>query len=109
VIVADTPEAAEEGHRRMKVNRIKRMYARGGRPLTDDEVEQLLASGAAQQIEQMIQYTAVGTPAVVKDYLDGFQKHADADELIVAHQFGRTEARLRSVELLAQAMAPADA
>jgi hypothetical protein len=36
------------------------------------------------------------------EYLDGFTKHADADELIVAHQSPRVEDRLRSVELLAE-------
>ena len=36
------------------------------------------------------------------DYLDGFGRHADADELIVAHQSTGTDARLRSVELLAE-------
>jgi hypothetical protein len=39
----------------------------------------------------------------VRDYLDEFARHADADELIVAHQAPGTTARLRSVELLATA------
>ncbi len=46
---------------------------------------------------------AVGTPDVVLDYLDSFGRHAAADELIVAHQSTGTDARLRSVELLAEA------
>ena len=37
----------------------------------------------------------------------GFAKHADADELIVAHQSPTTAGRLRSVTLLAEAMTPA--
>jgi alkanesulfonate monooxygenase SsuD/methylene tetrahydromethanopterin reductase-like flavin-dependent oxidoreductase (luciferase family) len=45
----------------------------------------------------------VGTPDAVVEYLADFGKHADADELIVAHQSTGTEARLRSVELLAEA------
>ncbi len=48
----------------------------------------------------MMQYTAVGTRAEVKEYADGFAKHADADELIVAH--GATIAKSRSAELLAE-------
>jgi hypothetical protein len=40
----------------------------------------------------------------VGEYLDGFLKTADADELIVAHQAPTVEARLRSVTLLAEAM-----
>jgi hypothetical protein len=40
----------------------------------------------------------------VGEYLDRFLKTADADELIVAHQAPTTEARLRSVTLLAEAL-----
>ena len=56
----------------------------------------------------MLTYTALGTPDDVRDYLDDFRKLADADELIVAHQSPTVEARLRSVELLAEAVQPAD-
>jgi alkanesulfonate monooxygenase SsuD/methylene tetrahydromethanopterin reductase-like flavin-dependent oxidoreductase (luciferase family) len=52
---------------------------------------------------QMMKYSAVGTPDAVLAYLEEFTDHADADELIVAHQSTGTEARLRSVELLADA------
>jgi hypothetical protein len=48
----------------------------------------------------------VGGPAQLAEYVEGFQKFADADELIVAHQSTSVEGRLRSVELLAQAMEP---
>jgi alkanesulfonate monooxygenase SsuD/methylene tetrahydromethanopterin reductase-like flavin-dependent oxidoreductase (luciferase family) len=50
----------------------------------------------------MMQYSAVGTPAAVKEYLDVFANHAGADELIVAHQATEVAARLRSAELLAE-------
>jgi len=40
---------------------------------------------------------------MVLDYLEEFTKHADADELIVAHQSQGVATRLRSVELLAEA------
>ena len=56
------------------------------------------------QIEQMMHYTAVGTPAEVRDYLDEFAEHADADELIVASMARSTEATLRSFEMVAQVM-----
>jgi alkanesulfonate monooxygenase SsuD/methylene tetrahydromethanopterin reductase-like flavin-dependent oxidoreductase (luciferase family) len=49
----------------------------------------------------MMKYSAVGTPENVREYLDSFAKHADADELIVAHLASSVEARLRSVDLLA--------
>ena len=44
----------------------------------------------------------VGTPDAVKAYLDEFRAHADADELIVAHQGDSAAARLRSLELVAE-------
>ncbi|MER5324073.1 hypothetical protein [Streptosporangium roseum] len=49
----------------------------------------------------MTKYSAVGTPAEVRDYLDRFTEHAQADELIVATQAKNTDAWLRSYELLA--------
>ena len=50
-------------------------------------------------------YSGVGTPDVVRDFLEGFAKTADADELIVAFQSPTTEQRLRSVTLTAEALA----
>ena len=67
-----------------------------GRRLTDDEADLVLASPEGQRIESMVTYSAVGRPDEVKDYLDGFAKHADADELIVALQSPTVEERLRS-------------
>jgi alkanesulfonate monooxygenase SsuD/methylene tetrahydromethanopterin reductase-like flavin-dependent oxidoreductase (luciferase family) len=55
-------------------------------------------------VRSMLTHAAVGTRAEVGEYLDGFLKTADADELIVAHQAPTVEARLRSVTLLAEAM-----
>src|SRR3712207_7800066 len=53
-------------------------------------------------------FRSVGTPAEAREYLTGFAREADADELIVAHQFPGVEGRLRSVELTAEAMAAVD-
>ena len=52
----------------------------------------------------MLTYAAVGTPGEVSDYLDGFRKETEADELITVHQAPTLEGRLRSVTLLAEAM-----
>ena len=103
VLAADT---TEEAQRQLQVSRRFRATALFGRgqALTDEQADQLLAQGAAQHVDQMLTYAAVGTPAEVGEYLDGFVKLADADELIVAHQAPTTEGRLRSVSLLAQAM-----
>ena len=50
----------------------------------------------------MMRYTASGTPDTVKTYLDDFQQHANADELIVVPASRSVENRLQSLELLAQ-------
>ncbi|MGZ4661317.1 MAG: alkane 1-monooxygenase, partial [Arthrobacter sp.] len=67
----------------------------------DDEADMILDSPQGQHVSQMVKYSAIGTPDVVMDYLEEFTAHADADELIVAHQSTAVDARLRSVELLA--------
>jgi luciferase family oxidoreductase group 1 len=108
VIAADTTEAARENYEAVRRNLAVGLFGRG-QTLTDEQADQLLAQGAGHHVGQMLTHTAVGTPAEVGEYLDGFLKTADADELIVAHQAPTTEARLRSVTLLAEAMDSAGA
>jgi luciferase family oxidoreductase group 1 len=103
VIAADTQADADEQFHIAKRARV-RALARPGRRLTDDEVDLVLSSPEGAQIEQMVVYSAVGTPGDVRDYLETFAKHADADELIVALQSPAIDARLRSAELVAEAM-----
>jgi luciferase family oxidoreductase group 1 len=109
VIAADTESAAREQFQAIRRARAISLYGRG-RPgqnterLTDEQADQLLAAGVGDQVDQMLTYSAVGTPAQVSDYLDGFIGRTEADELIVAHQAPRIEGRLRSVTLLAEAM-----
>jgi luciferase family oxidoreductase group 1 len=105
VVAADTTETARREYHLLKRARVNALYGRGGRTFTDEEADAVLTSEAGAQIEQMVTYTALGTPTEVKDYLEGFAKDADADELIVAHQFTNTEGRVRSAHLTADAMA----
>jgi len=102
-IAADSSEDAREQLQTARRVRAIGLFGRGT-PYSDENADQLLAQGAAQHVDQMLTYAAVGTPAEVREYLDGFVKLADADELIVAHQSPTTEQRLRSVTLLAEAM-----
>jgi luciferase family oxidoreductase group 1 len=109
VIAADTESAAREQLLRIRRARAISLYGRGRRgqdteELTDDQADQLLAAGVGAQVDQMLTYSAVGTPAQVSDYLDGFIRQTEADEVIVAHHAPVIEARLRSVTLLAEAM-----
>ncbi len=77
--------------------------------MTDERADQLLGAGAAAQVDEMLTYTALGTPRQVQDYLHGFLGHTEADELMVAHQAPTIEGRLRSVALLGEAMLNASA
>ena len=109
VIAADTESAARDQLRAVRRARAINLYGRGRggvdtENLTDEQADQLLAAGLDAQVDQMLTYAAVGTPAQVGDYLDGFIRQTGADELIVAHQVPAIEGRLRSVTLLAEAM-----
>jgi len=103
VLAADTTADAQEQLQVSRRFRATALFGRG-QALTDEQADQLLAQGAAHHVDQMLRYAAVGTRAEVGEYLDGFVKLADADELIVAHQAPTTEGRLRSVTLLAEAL-----
>jgi luciferase family oxidoreductase group 1 len=101
VIAADTEAEAQQMLERTRRSRVSRLVGRG-RTFTDEEADQILASPQGRQLLQMMTYTAVGTPHVVKDYVDRFAEHADADEVITVHSAPSIEARLRSVDLLAE-------
>lgn len=103
VIAADSEAEARAQHERVRRGRVRLFVARDRR-LSDDEAEALLGSPVGRQVDEMMRYSAIGAPGAVVEYLDGFARHADADELIVVHASPAVEARLRSVELLAQAL-----
>jgi luciferase family oxidoreductase group 1 len=102
VIAADTHEEAAEAHRHVRRQRVSLFLGRD-RSFTDEEADALLASPQGRQIAEMMRYSAVGAPEAVRDTLESFRVHADADELIVVHASPTLEARLRSVELVAEA------
>jgi luciferase family oxidoreductase group 1 len=109
VIAADTESAARDQLQAIRRARAISLYGRSRdgvdtENLTDEQADQLLAAGLDGHVDQMLTYAAVGTPAQVSDYLDGFIRQTEADELIVAHQAPAIERRLRSVTLLAEAM-----
>ena len=103
VAAADTSAAAHAQLVAATRSRVRSMFGRG-RTLTDEDVDAILSSPAGHHVQEMLRYVAVGSPSEVGEYIEAFAKHADADELIVVHQSPTTEARLRSVELLAEAV-----
>ena len=100
-VVADTESAAVEQLLQATRLRVARFLV-PDLELSDEDADALIASPQGQQIASMMRYTACGSPPQVGEYLQEFAKHAHADELIVAHSSPTLEARLRSVDLLAQ-------
>ena len=103
VIAADSDDVALDQWQTVRRYRVARFVA-PGRELSDDEADAVLDSPQGRQIAQMMHYSAVGTPGRVKAYLDEFAERAGVDELITAHASPAIEQRLRSVDLLADAM-----
>jgi len=101
-IVAEDAEVARDEARTTARRRVAILLGRG-RKYTDDEADSILASPQGAQLRAMATYSAVGTPAEVKAYLEDFARHAVADELIVALQSPTAAGRLRSLDLLADA------
>ena len=108
VIAADTDSEAQEQFLAAKRSRVTSLLGRG-QTFTDVEADAILASPAGDHVRQMVTYSAVGTPADVKEYIEAFTRHADANELITVHPSPTAEDRLRSVELLAEAVLPISA
>ncbi|KIG19522.1 luciferase family protein [Enhygromyxa salina] len=103
VIATDTQAAAEEQMRWRRRAFARALFGRPGHRPNDSEVDVMLASPQARVLDQMLIHTAMGPPAAVKAAIDQFTTYANADELMVVHQAATLDARLRSLELLAQA------
>jgi luciferase family oxidoreductase group 1 len=105
VIAADSDDDALTQWQTVRRYRVARFVA-PGRELSDDEADAILESPQGRQIAQMMHYSAVGTPGRVTAYLEEFAERAGVDELITAHASPTIDQRLRSVDLLADAIDP---
>ncbi len=108
VLAADTDDDAERQRTVVARRRIAR-FVTPRRDLTDAEADRLLESPQGRQIALMMHYTAAGSPDTVADYLDDFARTSGADELMTVHPAPTVAERLRSVDLLADVMAPVTA
>jgi luciferase family oxidoreductase group 1 len=109
VLAADTTAAAQRHLLSVRRARAVGLFAKqlgitAGTEVSDEQADQVLAAGAAAHVDEMLTYTAAGTPDEVRDYLDDFLKLAGADELMTVHPAPTAEERIRSVTLLAQTM-----
>jgi luciferase family oxidoreductase group 1 len=100
VIAADTEAAAQEQLLAVRRRRAAFFLTRTN-DCSDEEADRLLQSPQAHHVNQMMHYTAAGTPPMVQQYLEQFTTIADADELIIAPSAPTIEAKLRTLELVA--------
>ncbi len=100
VIVDENSARAKEQFHQVKRFRVRALLGRG-RSFSDAEADEILQSPAGERINSMGTYSAIGTPADVRSYIEDFVRHSGADELITVHPSQDIERRLRSVELLA--------
>ncbi|MEO6956690.1 MAG: LLM class flavin-dependent oxidoreductase [Antricoccus sp.] len=101
VLAADSNEEAAAQFQQARRKRVIRFLPKG--PLySDDDIDALLESGRAAQVDHMMQYSAVGTGEKVVDYLRAFVAHADADELILASQAVNPQTSLRSIDIVGE-------
>jgi luciferase family oxidoreductase group 1 len=110
-IAADDREDAHLQLAAMRRARLMMMLRQSGQipvtqEFTDEDLDQLLEKPVGAHVASMMTFTGVGTGADVSRYIEEFARSADVDEVIVAHASLRTPARLRSVQLLADAHAP---
>jgi alkanesulfonate monooxygenase SsuD/methylene tetrahydromethanopterin reductase-like flavin-dependent oxidoreductase (luciferase family) len=103
VIAADTQESALRQKELRRRNFTRALFSRQGQSLTDDEVAEVLNTPQGAHVDQMFTYAAVGTTDVVKAGIEEFAALTQANEIITAHHCESGNARIRSIELLAEA------
>jgi luciferase family oxidoreductase group 1 len=111
VLAAPTMEEASEQLRDIRRMRAIALYGRqpgaSTQNISPEYGDHLLSAGMAAHVDEMMTFTALGPPADVRAYLDEFAARTGVDEIITTHQAPTLEAKLASVELLAEAMMPA--
>jgi luciferase family oxidoreductase group 1 len=100
VIAAETDDEAEAELVQVRRARVQRFFGRGRR-FSDEEADAVLASPQGHHVREMMRYTAAGSPAAVRSQIEAFTAEADADELIVVPAPRSLDARLRTLDLLA--------
>ena len=111
VIASDDEADARLQFATTRRSRVRSLISRGPSAIdampveyTDDQIDAFLTTSEGRNIANMMRYSAVGTASEVGSFLEDFATSVQADELIIAHQSGDIDDRLRSVELTAQAM-----
>jgi luciferase family oxidoreductase group 1 len=104
VFAADTRAEAEARLVATQRSRGRALIGRGQR-WTDEEADAVLASPAGLHVTRMTRYAALGVRSELKAQVERFAALARADEIMTVHPAPTVDGRLRSIELLAGAMA----
>jgi luciferase family oxidoreductase group 1 len=104
VICADTLDEAQRQFQRRRRMFVRHRFSNSGRELTDDQVDEVLASPQAVHIDEIFTHAAVGTVDEVAGRIASFRTATGVDEVITSHYANTTAARVRSLELTAQAV-----
>lgn len=102
VTAAETEEDAERQTALVHRNRVRAMLGRRGQVLNEEQLDAVVDSFQGRQIIDMLRYTAKGTAEQVREYLEWFQKHAGADELMISLQAPSHEEVLASMDILSK-------
>ena len=93
---ADDPEARPGDPRPVIRSRVRR-FVPGGKDLTDDQLEALVAGPGGAQARHMMRHTIVGDTAAVARGLSDFAGLTDPDEVMVTNQAIGLQDRLRAL------------
>jgi luciferase family oxidoreductase group 1 len=109
VVVADTDDEARRLFTtpQQSFANLRRGMPGPSQPPIDD-IEQYWSPAEKAQASHMLKYSFVGAPDTVRAGLDRFVADTGADELMVASALFDHAARVRSYELLAEMMEPAN-
>ncbi len=108
VIAAESAADAQSQFITTRRARVRSLVARGPASphYSDEQIDAFLTTTEGRNIANMMRYSAIGTPAEVRTFLEDFATSVQADELIIAHQSRDIDDRIRSVEFTAEAMLP---
>ncbi len=106
VIAADSTAQAQTLHQEVLRQRLKFMMIKPeiAATITDEQLDEILASAQGAQVKNMLKFTAVGTDQETAQWAHEFAAGTGADELIVTHAAGSLEDRLNSIQLFGTAM-----
>ncbi|HET9690855.1 MAG TPA: LLM class flavin-dependent oxidoreductase [Acidimicrobiales bacterium] len=110
VLAADTDEEARHLHGSTRLSMLRLRTGRPGLlPSPEEAAAYPFTADELRAVEAFCGSHVVGSPATVRAGLDELVERTGADELVVTTSAWSHEARLRSYELVAEALAPTPA